>query len=205
MNDEKYIFFTERIQNTLLKPEILRLMEDRDSDEKQEIVKKRDASPISFPKDKEQLNLRSPEPVDLQKHRLEEQEKRKMERNIKLHENVQKVQTEDPQYQKDAQEIKLSQQKVEVTKLVIIEDVASQKDSIAIRLAERKKRLAEKKYENRSVANDIFSGNLSARKGASVLIQHDGFGFLLNKNTDSSKKSGEDAQEVSVHFNNSTN
>jgi hypothetical protein len=46
--------------------------------------------------------LRSPEPVDLQKHRLEEQEKRKMERNIKLHENVQKVQTEDPQYQKDA-------------------------------------------------------------------------------------------------------
>jgi hypothetical protein len=54
--------------------------------------------------------------------------------------------------------------------LVIIEDVASQKDSIAIRLAERKKRLAEKKYENRSVANDIFSGNLSARKGASVLI-----------------------------------
>ena len=28
MNDEKYIFFTERIQNTLLRPEILKLMKD---------------------------------------------------------------------------------------------------------------------------------------------------------------------------------
>ena len=26
MNDEKYMYFTERIQNTLLKPEILKLM-----------------------------------------------------------------------------------------------------------------------------------------------------------------------------------
>jgi hypothetical protein len=37
MNDEKYIFFTERIQNTLLRPEILKLMKDeneRESDEK---------------------------------------------------------------------------------------------------------------------------------------------------------------------------
>ena len=28
MNDEKYIYFTERIQNMLLKPEILKLMKD---------------------------------------------------------------------------------------------------------------------------------------------------------------------------------
>lgn len=28
MNDEKYMFFTERIQNTLLKPEIMQLMKD---------------------------------------------------------------------------------------------------------------------------------------------------------------------------------
>ena len=34
MNDEKYIFFTERIQNTLLRPEILRIMGEKDSDEK---------------------------------------------------------------------------------------------------------------------------------------------------------------------------
>lgn len=37
MNDEKYIFFTERIQNTLLRPEILKLMKDeneRELDEK---------------------------------------------------------------------------------------------------------------------------------------------------------------------------
>jgi len=28
MNDEKYMYFTERIQNTLLKPEILKIMKD---------------------------------------------------------------------------------------------------------------------------------------------------------------------------------
>jgi hypothetical protein len=28
MNDEKYMYFTERIQNTLLRPEVLRLMRD---------------------------------------------------------------------------------------------------------------------------------------------------------------------------------
>ena len=28
MSDEKYIYFTERIQNMLLKPEILKLMKD---------------------------------------------------------------------------------------------------------------------------------------------------------------------------------
>lgn len=28
MNDEKWMFFTERIQNTLVRPEILRLMKD---------------------------------------------------------------------------------------------------------------------------------------------------------------------------------
>lgn len=31
MNDEKYMYFTERIQNTLLKPEILRLMKDQNT------------------------------------------------------------------------------------------------------------------------------------------------------------------------------
>jgi len=42
MNDEKYMFFTERIQNTLLKPEILRMMKDTntgDENEKAEFIK----------------------------------------------------------------------------------------------------------------------------------------------------------------------
>mgnify|MGYP001146710260 CR=1 FL=1 len=80
----------------------------------------------------------------------------------------------------------------------------SQKDSIAKRIAERKKRVAEKKYENRSVNNEVFKGNLTAKKGASVLIQNDGFGFGFGNN-DSSKRSREEGQEVSVHLNNSTN
>jgi hypothetical protein len=67
---------------------------------------------------------------------------------------------------------------VEVTQKVIHEDVLSQKDAIALRLAQRKQRVAEKKYENRSVLNnDVFKGNLTAKKGASVLIQNDGFAF----------------------------
>ena len=92
-------------------------------------------------------------------------------------ENVQKVQVNDPGYQKDAQEINKAKETVQETKKVIQDDVISQKDSIANRLAERKKRLAEKKYENRSVNNDIFKGNLTAKKGASVIIQDSGFGF----------------------------
>jgi hypothetical protein len=42
MNDEKYMYFTERIQNTLLRPEILRLMKDQNVSnefERAEIVK----------------------------------------------------------------------------------------------------------------------------------------------------------------------
>ena len=80
----------------------------------------------------------------------------------------------------------------------------SQKDSIALRLAERKKRVAEKKFENRSQGGDFFRGNLTAKKGASVIIQDSGFGFG-NKLTDSSKHSKEEFGEVSVHLNNSTN
>ena len=31
MNDEKYMYFTERIQNTLLRSEVLKLMKDSNS------------------------------------------------------------------------------------------------------------------------------------------------------------------------------
>lgn len=70
MSDEKYIFFTERIQNTLLKPEILKIMGERDSDEKISGDKKsEEKSPINF-REKDNENLRgSPEPVDIFKYR----------------------------------------------------------------------------------------------------------------------------------------
>ena len=61
---------------------------------------------------------------------------------------------------------------------MIQEDVLSQKDAIAVRLAERKKRVAEKKYENRSASNqDAFRGSLTAKKGTSVLIPGEVRGF----------------------------
>mgnify|MGYP004553248399 CR=1 FL=1 len=34
MNDEKYLYFTERIQNTLLKPEILKFMKENNNKDK---------------------------------------------------------------------------------------------------------------------------------------------------------------------------
>lgn len=73
MNDEKYIFFTERIQNTLVRPEILRLMGERDSEEKITTRKSEEKSPIAYKGDKDENErlLRSPEMVDIQKQRLE--------------------------------------------------------------------------------------------------------------------------------------
>ena len=41
MNDEKWMFFTERIQNTLVRPEILRLMKD-ETEEKSRISSEKD-------------------------------------------------------------------------------------------------------------------------------------------------------------------
>lgn len=41
MNDEKWMFFTERIQNTLVRPEILRLMKD-ETEEKSKVSSEKD-------------------------------------------------------------------------------------------------------------------------------------------------------------------
>lgn len=45
MNDEKYMFFTERIQNTLLRPEVLRIMKDNnihDKDKREQMAKQQE-------------------------------------------------------------------------------------------------------------------------------------------------------------------
>ena len=41
MNDEKYIYFTERIQNTLLKPEVLQIMKEANEPSKRIIMKEK--------------------------------------------------------------------------------------------------------------------------------------------------------------------
>jgi hypothetical protein len=79
MNDEKYMFFTERIQNTLLKPEILRMMKDTntgDEAEKAEHIK------LKVEK-KEKENKMSH--GELMKVRQEEHEQRKRDRVDLLH------------------------------------------------------------------------------------------------------------------------
>lgn len=78
MNDEKYLYFTERIQNTLLKPEILKFMKEtnnKDELEKGEYIKEREER-----KQEEKKLSRE----DQMKVKLQEHEKRKKERVEKL-------------------------------------------------------------------------------------------------------------------------
>jgi hypothetical protein len=79
MNDEKYMYFTERIQNTLLKPEILRMMKDTnmgDENDRAQIIKQQEEK-----KEKEKLMTHG----ELMKVRQEEHEKRKRDRVDLLH------------------------------------------------------------------------------------------------------------------------
>ena len=80
MNDEKYMFFTERIQNTLLRPEVLRLMKDsniHDKGRREEMAKMQEEK-----KDREKKMSHD----ELMKLRQQEHEERKKMRVEKLHE-----------------------------------------------------------------------------------------------------------------------
>ena len=75
MNDEKYMYFTERIQNTLVKPEILTLMNSKTGPGKTENEAQMEE------KKKEEAKLSKEE---LFRKKQEDHEKRKKERTEKL-------------------------------------------------------------------------------------------------------------------------
>ena len=75
MNDEKYMYFTERIQNTLVKPEILTLMNSKTGAGKTENEAQMEE------KKKEEAKLSKEE---LFRKKQEDHEKRKKERTEKL-------------------------------------------------------------------------------------------------------------------------
>ena len=89
MNDEKYMYFTERIQNTLLRSEVLCLMKDAnsgDEEKKSEFKRQQDEK-----KEREAQMSRA----ELLKVRQIEHEERKKARVEKLH--TQQVQLDAPE------------------------------------------------------------------------------------------------------------
>ena len=156
MNDEKYMYFTERIQNTLLRPEILRLMKDQnvsDEVERAEIVKMQEDK-----KEKEKQMTHG----ELMKVRQEEHEKRKRDRVDLLHATQTQEILVDPEFKKQKDIIQQEKEKINECVQVIQNDTVMQKDALAKRLADRKKRLAAKKGVDGSGSSFISTISLSS-------------------------------------------
>ena len=81
MNDEKYMYFTERIQNTLLRTEVLKLMQNTNSMDEQK--KKEFQKKVEEKKEKE--NAMSHE--ELMRIKQLEHEERKKQRLEQLHDH----------------------------------------------------------------------------------------------------------------------
>ena len=108
-NDEKYMYFTERIQNTLLRPEILKLMKEQNATndkQREETEKERKAQ-----QEKEQRMSHN----ERMKLRQYEHEQRKKARVDKLHENSATEVLLDPESRKDREIIKNEKLKTEKT------------------------------------------------------------------------------------------
>ena len=130
MNDEKYIYFTERIQNMLCKPEILRMMkEDQEQKEKNGIdvyggrsqeleankKTRKSMSPILSGRRRKTVQLdenhvptfgglqQSEE--ELKEKRQKEQDRRKKERAQLLQQTVHRELVNDPEFKKDKEQI----------------------------------------------------------------------------------------------------
>lgn len=133
MNDEKYMYFTERIQNTLVKPEILTLMnsgkskEEKDKLDKEEEEKKKQEDKMS----KEELFLK----------KQADHERRKKERTEKLAINQHQQLVADPQFQKTKAVIEEQKEIVKKTTQMLQTDKMEQKDSLQQRLAARRKKM----------------------------------------------------------------
>ena len=95
MNDEKYMYFTERIQNTLLKPEILKLM--KDSNDPNQKHKDKLEKELEIKKEKEKCMTAE----EKFKQKQKDHEKRKKERVELLQATQHQEILEDPQFKKD--------------------------------------------------------------------------------------------------------
>lgn len=160
-NDEKYMYFTERIQNTLLRPEILKLMkEQNNSNEKQkeEHEKQKQAQ-----KEKEQRMTHN----ERMKLRQLEHEQRKKARVDKLHESAATEVLLDPESKKDREYIRNEKLKTEKTILLLKQDKIQQVDQIQRRIAERKRMLALRRSAVMANGDLDASGSREARKSSS--------------------------------------
>ena len=104
MNDEKYIYFTERIQNILVKPEILRMMKDVNDANNHRFT----STTTDTTADTKSGGRKSKRHGDIDgiqdsalRVNLEDQLKRKKARAEKLAAAVQEEAVKDPIYQQD--------------------------------------------------------------------------------------------------------
>ena len=138
-NDEKYMYFTERIQNTLLRPEILKLIRHQNSPNKSQREELEKQQKDQMEKEKSMTH------GERMKLRQVEHEQRKKARVQKLEENSVVEDLLNPQTKKDREFILNEKLKTEKTIQLIKNDQLSQKNSIESRIAERKRRLEMKR------------------------------------------------------------
>lgn len=124
MNDEKYLYFTERIQNTLLKPEILKFMKQNNNKDK--VVTESDFRQRIVKQEEEKKMSRE----DLMKMKQQEHEKRKKERVEKLQATQHQEILEDPQFKKDKAQVVEQKELAKKSILILHADKVEQKDSI---------------------------------------------------------------------------
>lgn len=169
MNDEKYMYFTERIQNTLLRPEILRMMKDKNSGDAEVIKQQKEK------KEKEKTMSHG----ELMKVRQEEHEKRKRDRVDLLHATQTQEILVDPEFKKQKEIIQNEKTKINECVQVIQNDTVMQKDALAKRLAERKKRIAAKKGVDGSGSSFI-----STVSSPAIVVPKKDFEPILRKDED---------------------
>ena len=132
INDDKFSIYQDRIQNMLVRPEILMVMQNAsrnpDGQKREEEARK------------ERLDSMAPD--ELEKLRQEEHAQRKKERAAKMKINNEVQETlkreTDVNYKETMQMFEDTEQKAEVAKGEINKNLASQRTNLKLRLAQRK-------------------------------------------------------------------
>ena len=140
MNDEKYMNFNERIQNTLLKPEILKYMSQSNTGTQEQ----RQEFKMKLKQKKEEEKKMSHD--ELIKRRQKEHEERKRQKIDGLRLTDQDLEVfEDSHTKQERTAIQSEKEKFMKSVQVLNDDKKMQKDAILKKLAERRKKLANNK------------------------------------------------------------
>tara|TARA_B110001450_G_scaffold190549_1_gene178716 strand:+ start:764 stop:1048 length:285 start_codon:yes stop_codon:yes gene_type:complete len=81
MNDEKYIYFTERIQNMLCKPDILNMMKKTEEKAASKVADPSKSAPKELSTKKEEEKKEEPAKPDVDRENLNQADKLKFEQD----------------------------------------------------------------------------------------------------------------------------